>query len=88
MKIHTLFIYTRDCHGDESVSNAIKLAALSLDNLNEKYKQYLLSHRAEDDYLDDETFSDCVQKALDKVTTAHAPELNSAYTTEYFELDI
>lgn len=86
--VYVLFVYTRDHRGDESIKNAIKLASLELDDLKKQFKSYLIDHRADDDYLEDETFSNIMLDTVNDIQNSPAPELNSAYTTEYFELEI
>jgi hypothetical protein len=84
-KVYVLFIHTRDQHGDESTENAIKLASSTIDGLKAKFKEYLINHRAEEDYLDDDDFIEVVKDSVKNLSSS--PELNSAYITDYFELN-
>lgn len=77
---HTLCIWTRDNCGEPSPTHI--LVGYSYDDIKNKFHEYLVEHRNEEDYLDDEQY-DNILGDIDGLFEHGAPELNCVYVLKY-----
>lgn len=82
---HIISIRTRDAYNDTNIQ-PINITAKSLLLLAKYFRLYLVEHREEDDYMEDDEWDKYVDKLVKGVKKGDieiAPELNAAYIMSY-----
>jgi hypothetical protein len=84
MKVYCLQITTRKYRDDDKW---IHMGSSSLEGLKNKFRKYAEKNKEDDDYLGDD-WQECIDSYIETIETEICPELNIAYFTYYFTLDI